>query len=473
MLERLSFLRVLLAAFVLTAFVLPVLVLPALVDAQIPESQAAPQAEPKGPAEVFQRAQEARDAPRLPADHPPIPADHPPLPPAQTQGLGGEDRADDLEVSEESVRDALIGVSLASAEPDDSVDPGEILVQVIDEKGAPLAGMDVRLGVMVSDGSRRDQSATTDERGLARFTELATGTNQAYRVSIGFDGARVGADPFRLEPDRGYKAILRRASTTQDARYLLQALASTQIEFRQEGRVRITQGARLFNPTRSVYVFPEGGREIRLPPGFIAFQSRASMSDQRLIPNEHGFRVEGSVPPGYHELVWSYDLPLKGSELLIRMPATFPNTMAHRVVSDFVEGMSMEVEGITQVFSHTMGGKRLFIAERRMAATDFPLDELKISLSGIPDDASWKLYSVGLASLIVLLGLAGFFLRRGRKREVDTALQEARMAELINEVRALDKEREAGEIGPEYHAREREELVAEMAELLAARPDAH
>lgn len=423
------------------------------------------QAEPKGPAEVFQRAQEARDAPRLPADHPPIPSDHPPVPPAAKARDAGE-----VEVSEESVREALIGVELAKAEPDDSVGAGEILVLVLDEDGAPLPGMDVRLGVMVSDGSRRDESATTDESGHARFRELPTGTNQAYRVSIGFDGARVGADPFRLEPDRGYKVLLRRAATTRDARYLLQALASTQIEFRQEGRVRITQGARLFNPTRSIYVFPEGGREIRLPPGFIAFQSRASMSDQRLIPNELGFRVEGSVPPGYHELVWAYDLPLEGSELLIRMPATFPNTMAHRVVSDFVEGMEMEVEGISQVFQHTMGGKRLFIAERRMAATDFPLDELKVRLRGIPDDTAWRRYSMGLAALIVLLGVLGLFIRRGRPREVDAALQNARIAALVEAIRTLDREREAGEIGPEYHAREREELVAEMAEILAARP---
>src|SRR5699024_3512608 len=106
-----------------------------------------------------------------------------------------------------------------------------------------------------------------------------------------------------------------------------------------------------------------------------------------------------------------YDLPLSGTELTIRMPATFPNTMAHRVVSDFVEGMSMEVEGISQVFSHTMGGKRLFIAERRMAATDFPIDELRVSLSGIPDDASWRFYSVLLASLLALLGIAGLFIR--------------------------------------------------------------
>ena len=68
------------------------------------------QAEPKGPAEVFQRAQEARDAPRLPADHPPIPSDHPPVPPAAKARDAGE-----VEVSEESVREALIGVELAKA----------------------------------------------------------------------------------------------------------------------------------------------------------------------------------------------------------------------------------------------------------------------------------------------------------------------------------------------------------------------
>lgn len=105
-----------------------------------------------------------------------------------------------------------------------------------------------------------------------------------------------------------------------------------------------------------------------------------------------------------------------------------------------------------------------------MAATDFPLDELKVRLSGIPDDTAWRRYSMGLAALIVLLGVLGLFIRRGRPREVDAALQNARIAALVEAIRTLDREREAGEIGPEYHAREREELVAEMAEILAARP---
>jgi hypothetical protein len=403
---------------------------------------------PSGPAEVMERAREARDAPTLPADHPP-------LPPGRAE----------VPVTEESVRLALAGAEMARAEADASVPSGSISVRVVDSHGAPLPNERVRLGIMRAEGGRSELAASTDAQGVALFTGLSTGNEQSYRPSVEAEGARVAANPFRLEPDRGQRVELRRLPVTRDPRYLLQALASTQLEFRQPGRVRVTQGARLLNPTAHVYVFPEGGAAVRLPDGAIAFQSRATMGDQRVVPTDEGFRIEGSVPPGHHELVWAYDLPLRGETFELVMPMAFKTTMGHRVVVDQVEGMKVEVEGMPDAFAHTLSGKRHLIVERRMRATDPPLETLRVRLTNIPTEGSLRSWAVWISIVLVLLGVASLLTAR-RQPARSSPLREAEMTRLVDDIRVLDRERAAGAIGPEYHQRAREEKVAELAELI-------
>jgi hypothetical protein len=421
----------------------------ALLSVALPASaqEPAPRA-PSGPAEVIERAREAREAPRLPADHPPLPADHPEVP-----------------VTEESVRLALSGAETARAQPDSALPPGTISVHVVDQQGAPIQNERVRLGIMRADGGRSEVEATTDAEGVALFTALTTGNEQSYRPSVEAEGARVAANPFRLEPDRGQRVELRRLPVTRDPRYLLQALASTQLEFRQPGRVRVTQGARLLNPTTHVYVFPDEGYTVQLPRGVVAFQSRASMGDQRVVPTDEGFRLEGSVPPGNHELVWAYDLPLTGDTFELEMPMAFKSTMGHRVIVDQVEGMSAEVEGMPDAFAHTMNGKRYLIVERRMRATDPPIETLRVRLTNIPAEGSLRAWAVWISAALVLLGLVSFLTARARPVR-SSPMREAEVTRLVGEIRSLDRDRADGSIGPEYHQRAREEKMAELAELI-------
>ena len=420
----------------------------------------APERAPLGPADVFERERDQRERPALPADHPPLPANRPPLPADHPPREGG------VPVTEESVRAALAGAETARAEPDESVPAGAISVRVVDQRGAPIASEKVRLGIMRADGGRSEREAVTDSEGVATFTELTTGNEQSYRPSVEAEGARVAPSPFRLEPDRGHRVELRRLPTTRDPRFLLQSLASTQLEFRQPGRVRVTQGARLLNPTAHVYVFPEEGHAVSLPSGRMAFQSRASMGDQRIVPTDDGFRIEGSVPPGTHELVWAYDLPLDGDRLDVTMPVAFRTTMSHRVVLDQVEGMKVEVEGMPDAFAHTLNGKRHLVVERRMKATEPPLETLGIHLTGLPSEGPLRAAAVWISALLALLGVVSFVRGGGRQRGEASPAREAAITRLVDDLRVLDRDRAAGTIGPEYHQQKREDAVAELAELL-------
>jgi hypothetical protein len=407
---------------------------------------------PRGPADVIERAREASERPSLPSDHPPLPVERGQPP-----------------VTEESVRFALSGIELARAEADASVPRGSISVRVVDQHGAPVSNERIRLGIMRAEGGRSELESATDADGIAQFTGLSVGNEQSYRPSVESEGARVASSPFRLEPDRGHRVELRRLPVTRDARYLLQALASTQLEFRQPGRVRVTQGARLMNPTAHVYVFPEGGTAVQLPQGAMAFQSRATMGDQRVVPTDEGFRLEGSVPPGYHELVWAYDLPLKGDSFELVMPMAFASTMGHRVIVDHVEGMEVDVEEMPDAFAHTLNGKRHLVVERRMRATDPPIETLRVRLSNVPAEGSLRVVAVWISLGLVLLGLASL-LTAGRRPLRAAPSRAPEIERLVQAIRALDRERAAGEIGPEYHQRARDEKVAELAELIDATP---
>ena len=82
-------------------------------------------------------------------------------------------------------------IPLAVAGLMESVPAGTIEVHVRDFRNQPAAGALLRLGVMRQDQSRESREATTDASGVAVFSGLPTGEEQAYRVNLVDDGATI------------------------------------------------------------------------------------------------------------------------------------------------------------------------------------------------------------------------------------------------------------------------------------------
>ncbi|MCA9580757.1 MAG: hypothetical protein KC416_03125 [Myxococcales bacterium] len=357
-------------------------------------------------------------------------------------------------------------VTVAEAEASDQVPPGAIRVEVRHPDGRPASGIAVDIGVMKQGGDRDKKSQTTDGAGLVLFSELPSGAGQAYRVNVPVDGAKYSSTPFRLPPERGYQVRVTLLPTTRDDRFILQYLNRTYLELR-DGRLRIVQKAELANLGEETFVFPEEGKRIPLPKGALAFQTQPVMTDQRLVEDEGGFRLFGSIPPGRIDLLWAFDLPLEGTDLSVRLPLPF-RTYRISVEADAPPGAELVVDGMPEAIVHTEKGNRFLVTQIQQRPDGPQLEALAIRLSGLPGPGPLRWFAVSGVVLFVLLGLV-WFLRPPRTRAsghgagIDLG---AHKEALLAEVDALERRARTGDVGPKYRERRLREIETELALIL-------
>lgn len=420
----------------------------------------------------------------VPPGHPPVevPAGHPPIAgeaehgPDDGHGHGAPHGPDDGhghgaapgghghgEPMDATMERAFREPRVANADPNPSLPAGQIRVTVIDEGGLPVADQEIQLGVMRQGGDRERTPGRTDARGVFVYTELPTGSGQAYRVNVPRDGATYSSTPFQLPTEIGYDVRVQTQPTVRSDRSLLLVLGQTMIELREE-RLHIIQQARLSNLGAATYVFPEGGTRIPLPEGYTAFQSQAVMTDQRVTELVgQGLRIEGSLPTGQVTLAWAFDLPVTGSEMDIEIPNPF-RTFQYRVLTTAPRGLSMEVEGMPSPMRFDDQGQPLLGTEVQRSPNEAPLDRIHVRLSHIPGPSPARLYAVGIA-LLFALGAIGFLARKPRS-DGGRASRAARRQQLIEEAAGLEREHAAGEVGPQTRQSKRDAIVQELAVLL-------
>ncbi len=398
---------------------------------------------PRGPADVITGAREAREAP------------------------GAGHTAPDAErtAAEAHAARALAEPQVAFDEASEDVPAGEIRVTVVDAAGGgPASGARVRLGVLAQGGDRESKSAVTDANGEARFGDLPTGSGQAYRVSVLHEGATYGSAPFRLEPDRGHVVRILRIPVTRDDGAILQWIGGSFLEIKPDARLHVVQQVELVNLGNETYVFPPDGLQVALPEGFTAFQSQQVMTDQRFVPNERGFRLEGSLPPGRVQLMWGYDVPIDGEELTLSQRIPF-RTYQYIVITDDVPGLELEVAGFPPAQRGDDRGRARLGTRMEWRPDEPPWERLRITLRGIPGPGPERWLAVVLA--LAFLGLGVYLARNpGEDAAEAAARREGRRAELLEEARELEAAFARAEVGPKYHERRRREIVDELAILL-------
>ncbi|MFZ1863501.1 MAG: carboxypeptidase-like regulatory domain-containing protein [Polyangiales bacterium] len=358
---------------------------------------------------------------------------------------------------------------LVTSVSDAELPAGTIAVEVVDAGGRPVPKQAVRLGLMEKSGSRESKACVTDDEGRCSFDGLATESMYSYRVNVPYEGARYSSTPFRLDPANGQRVRVVRLPTTTDSRRVFQVVGRTMIEF-QADRAHITQEARLANLGDETYVLPAGGMPLRLPSGFKAFDSMAVMTDQRLTATDDGLEISGSIPPGRVDLTWAYDIPISGTSISIEQAVPFA-TMEYQVISDFVDGMSMEVEGFQVARVHEGGDRRFLVASLMRRPGEPPIDPLRIHIRGIPGGGPLPYLAVAFALILIGFGVV-LLLRPSDQTVALTKARGDRREELLDAIASLERQRKAEAIGPSYYTHRRRELTDELATVLRMQREA-
>ncbi len=405
----------------------------------------------------------------VPPGHPiveDLPPGHPPADAPATPEAGGSPHGEGPHGGgpmDPTLERAFREPRVASADPSPAVPAGHIRVRVVDERGAPVPDQAVLLGVMRQGGDRERTPGQTDASGVYTYTELPTGSGQAYRVNVPRDGAMYSSTPFQLPTGIGYDVRVEVRPTVRSDRSLLLVMGQTMVELRDE-RLHIIQQVRLSNLAAATYVFPEGGTRIELPEGYTAFQTQAVMTDQRVVELAgEGLKIEGSLPTGQVTLAWAFDLPVTGSEMDIELPNPF-RTFQYRVISTAPRGLSMDVEEMPTPVRFDDQGQPLLGTEIQRSPDQPALSSIRIQLRGIPGPGPQRWIAVGIASLLVALGVL-LAARRGRT-DGGAAHRARRREQLVAEAAQLETDFAAGEVGPEHRQSRRAAIVRELAVLL-------
>ncbi len=446
----------------------------ALVGATAPApSMAQPRNPPSGPADVIRQAGSRRaDVPEVPDQAPPevepgpreptardlppgqlapgqqLPPGHPPT--AGGGGMGGGGGP---------------GQQIASAEPSPQVAAGTIRVTVIDAQDRPVSNADVNVGLMGQEGRRDRRVGRTGADGTYAFTGLGTGSGQAYRVNVPYNGATYSCTPFQLPPDQGYDVRIKRLPTTRDATSVLLEVGQVFIELRDD-RLHVTQQMQVANVGQATYLLPTEGKLVRLPEGFLAFQTEPVMTDQRLTPStDTGFRIFGSIPPGRVELAWAFDLSLhSSSEMRFTAPVPF-KAFTFQVIAEAPPGLQLQIDGMPEPHTFEDGGRSLLGSGVQFTRGDPPFNQAVITISGIPGPGPARWVAVILALIVAVLGVT-FGLTGGARAQSAATARAQRKQELLDEAVELEELHAVGDVGPKFKARRTEAIVAELSLIL-------
>lgn len=397
----------------------------------------------------------------------PLPPGHPPTDGSAPMVPGGSDPA---------VRRAMLPQSFA--EETSEVPAGSIHVRVVNSTGAPLEGVNVRLGAMREGERDAPREARTDHDGTARFQGLTTGGNIAYRASTELAGAKFGALPFQLGPSMGHRVQLVRFDVEHEGRGVLLWDSRTEMRFRDD-RLLVVQRLRIANlsglalgeeqPVPRAYV-PRDGMRFELPAGYTAFTSQPTMSDVRMTTEGDAAVLRGSIPPTLSEpieVVFQFQMKLSGGDVSMRigMPMPVVNSL---VAVEAPPGLSMTVEGMPAAETRESNGDRILLTGLSRQPNDPPLRTVAIQIHGIPSPAGpARTVATGAVALLIVGGLYTALRRgnttTGKRTKADI---EAERDRVLVEGAELARRHKAGDVGPATYERRRRELTEWLSTLL-------
>jgi len=368
------------------------------------------------------------------------------------------------------------GAMPAAPLPEDTVEAaaelplGTIAVELLDPDEKPLAGADVRLGIMfqkIAEGeSRSEKHLTTGPDGIARFDGLTGGSNYSYRVTTKNGPGEFASSPFPLSDKGGMRVRLHVYPVVQD---LEQSMVGMRGIFYIETRddVFSVEGIfRVMNLGRTAWVPRDV--VITLPDGFKAFNAGESMFDSRFEAVEgRGAKLVGTFPPGQRDLNFRFHVPKAAETTAVFRIGPPPRTVELRVIAVASKAMGMDVEGFEPTQNATgPNGDPVLVTRKLAGRGDVRMQPFVVTLTGlsVPGPGRW------IAVLIALgISVAGGLAAAGRWRPASSQKLETDRARacdlLLDELVQLTRARERGEVGPQTHEQTRRTLIDALSRI--------
>jgi hypothetical protein len=392
---------------------------------------------------------EASDREALPEGHPPLEGANPHARAGGGATPGTFEPPEDLE------------------QPDPSLAPGVIAVDLRDADDKPVAREQITLGILINSiakgDTRKHLQAITDDGGRAVFSGLEQASNIAYRVSSGYQGGAFAATPFQLQQAKAMHVVLHVYPVTRDLqRALIVAEATVACEVRDD-RIQVEQALTIYNLGKTAWL-PDDVR-MTLPAGFTAFNAQASMSDQGVDEVEGSARLRGTFAPGRHAVEFRWQVPWSGDKDVDFQVGFPPHVAIARVMMPATSDIKLVAEGFppTEV-RHDQQGQSFLVTEKRLRPEDPKLTSLAMGIHDLPTSGPGRWLATLLAACGVAVGLV--LALSGQGRGGSGGDPKSNRASILEELAELERGREAGDVGPKTYERTRRELIDALARTM-------
>jgi len=355
--------------------------------------------------------------------------------------------------------------------------PGTIQVRLVTAMGEPMPNADVKLGVQfqkIAEGEQHsERHATTDERGIARFSGLTTGSDYSYRVSANSGPAEYSSDPIQLKPEMGVVSLLHVYPVTRDpAEAAVGAIGYVYCETRDD----VFQFEVLFrygNKSRITWV-PENAK-MSLPRGFKAFKAGEAMTDVRFEEDPgQGVKLKGTFAPGQQSASFRFQVPRHEESSASFHFGLPPHVGEIRFIAEAAPSMEIDVDGFEKPQTDVSQTGQRVLVTRRVAVRGQPdgLGDFTASLAGIPTPGSGRWIAALIAAALAALGAAAFSGKLGEQSQQDLQERDAERARrvLLDELVDLTRARREGRIGPSTYESARRALVEALSRIVSMNP---
>jgi hypothetical protein len=353
------------------------------------------------------------------------------------------------------------------------------------EDGGDVTGIEVVLQRFVGMDPVEEYTTTIAEAGSYEFTDLPIQENEAYLATVVYDGVafRSGMILLTQEPDTERDiTVYERTDDRSVLRIISRGVVIAGADS-ESGLVEVLEIIALENTSDRVFVGDENGEVLRLamPEDATDISPQAGFNFGQLFVDGNVLVSTGSVNPGSHNPMISYQIPYSGTSGTLRVGTAMETGTLRVLVEEGTYDISSSVlspAGQTQVGS----------ADYDVLAIDNPVvgDIVTVRISGLPRE-NWNLpvdMSTFLASIAAGVGLvigAVLIYQVVHRRQVvaDTGagsyvvnvdeddpddLESQRRA-LAAELNKLESDFDRGEIDDETFQRKRDDVLAELREI--------
>ena len=355
--------------------------------------------------------------------------------------------------------------------------------------GTPGAGGSSGLTVVFhrqNVGAYNRLDTTTDGQGRFRFDGLPYDPETLYGVTVGYQGAVYGTD---LDLSAGSPPPLSlMVYEASDADSVL-SVSSASILFAQVDAASQTVWAleivKLENGTDTTYVpGPEPMRLLRfgLPLGANGLQVDTALLRADVLQVDRGFALTANVPPGEHEVMFSYQFPYSGTESVISRSLPY-GAESLRVLTP-LEVAEISAAKLTGPNSVDIGSRSYRLLEGR----DLPRgSKIALRLSSLPQpsfsqrlaeeikEVRWEYAAPGTLAVIMASAVAFALWRRSALGRYDAEGEPGRVGpdpgrqRLVHQIAELDARFAEGALDESGYQRRRDVLARRLAAKSVAR----